>query len=585
MRRTGRSHSPCNIRSSRRRARPKRQEHSRPTSSLTLPNLTPVAAAGGADVQGNTALTLDVARQGATTSVALHGTIGVTGGLPQAKALLGDAAKLDLVASLTGRDAHLTRLHVTGRGVDVSADGSLVDDRADLHWTVAIADLSALDQTLTGQLDASGQVSGPENDLAASADLHGAIGARGVQSGPVTVHIAAQGLPSQPSGTVTAQGALLNAPIDLALAVSRTDGAIHVAVQKAAWKSLQAAGALTLLPGATIPQGTLHLRMAQLADLSPLLGRKLAGSIDAALESNAAAAHLTLTAAGAGLPGTAAVSRAALDATVTNPQNNPTIQATLALDGISAGSFGGAAKITVRGPQNALAVTLSATSPDLSGAAAQVTASASVDLPARRVSVSSLQADWQQQTVRLLAPASLELANGGATIGNLRLGLRQAVLAVNGRVSPTLDLTASLRNLPADIAAVASPSLALEGTIAADARLTGSLARPAGTVRLTATRLRASQRTRPGVARRQRDRGGDAERGGSPVGCAGNGGLVPADADGNCAAGRDRGAGPARRRRTRSGDAEPDPVGAGPAGAWGRWRWTPPSPAPRPHRG
>ena len=62
--------------------------------ALTLPNLTPVAAAGGADVQGNTALTLDVARQGATTSVALHGTIGVTGGLPQAKALLGDAAKL-----------------------------------------------------------------------------------------------------------------------------------------------------------------------------------------------------------------------------------------------------------------------------------------------------------------------------------------------------------------------------------------------------------------------------------------------------------------------------------------------------------
>jgi translocation and assembly module TamB len=466
--------------------------------SLTLPNLTPVAAAGGADVQGNTALTLDVARQGATTSVALRGTIGVTGGLPQAKALLGDAAKLDLAASLTGRDAHLTRLHVTGRGVDVSADGSLVDDRTDLHWTVAIDDLSALDQTLTGQLDASGQVSGPENDLAASADLHGAIGARGVQSGPVTVHIAAQGLPSQPSGTVTAQGAFLNAPIDLALAVSRTDGAIHVAVQKAAWKSLQAAGALTVPPGGTIPQGTLHIRMAQLADLSPLLGRKLAGSIDAALESNAAAAHLTLTAQGAGLPGTAAISRAALDATVTNPQSNPTVQATLALDGISAGSFGGAAKITVRGPQNALAVTLSATSPDLSGAAAQVAASASVDLPARRVSVSSLQADWRQQTVRLLAPAILELANGGATIGNLRLGLRQAVLAVNGRVSPTLDLTASLRNLPADIAAVASPSLALDGTIAADARLTGSLAKPTGTVRLTATRLR--DRSGPGQA-------------------------------------------------------------------------------------
>ena len=38
--------------------------------ALTLPDLAPVAAAGGTDVHGNTALTLDVARQGATTTVA-----------------------------------------------------------------------------------------------------------------------------------------------------------------------------------------------------------------------------------------------------------------------------------------------------------------------------------------------------------------------------------------------------------------------------------------------------------------------------------------------------------------------------------
>ena len=404
-------------------------------------------------------MTLDVANQGATTSVAVHGTIGVTGGLPQAKALLGDAAKLDLAASLTGRDAHLTRLHVTGRSVDVSANGSLVDARADLHWTVAVADLSALEQTLSGRLEASGEVSGPENDLAASADLHGSIGTRGVESGPVTVEIAAQGLPNQPSGTVTAQGALLNAPIDLALAVSRQDGAVHVEVQKAVWKSMQAEGALTLPSGATIPQGTLRLRMAQLADLSPLLGHRLAGSIDAALEADAKAAHFKLTAQGVGMPGTADASRAALDATITDPQSNPTVQATLALDGISAGSVGGAAKIAVRGPQNALAITLSATSPALLGAAAQVNAAATLDVPARTVALGSLQADWQQQSVRLLAPATLNFANGGAAIGQVRLGLRQAVLEVAGRVSPTLDLTAKLRNLPADIAAIAAPAL------------------------------------------------------------------------------------------------------------------------------
>jgi translocation and assembly module TamB len=458
--------------------------------ALTLPDLSPVAAAGGQDLRGNTALTLDVARQGATTTVALNGTIGVTGGQPQAQALLGDAAKFDLAASLTGQNAQLSRLHVTGREVDVSANGSLVNARATLDWTVAIADLSAFQPSLTGRLDASGQVTGPETDLAATADLHGNIGARGVQSGPVTIHLAAQGLPTQPSATATVQGALLNAPIDVALAASRQDGTIHLDVQRAAWKSLQAGGAMTLPAGATIPQGSLQLRMAQLADLSPLLGQKLAGSIEAALDGNADKARLTLTAQGAEMPGTAAVLRAALDATVTNPQSDPSVQATLSLDGISAGSLGGAAKIAVRGPQNALAITLTGTSPDLSGVPAQLNATATLDVPARKLSLATLQADWHDQTVRLLAPATLAFANGATTVDRLRLGLRQAVLEANGRIAPTLDLTARLRNLPADIAAIVAPSAAADGTIAADARLTGTTARPAGKIHLTATGLR-----------------------------------------------------------------------------------------------
>jgi translocation and assembly module TamB len=477
---------------------------------LTLPDLAPVAAAGGTDVQGNTTLTLDVARHDATTTLGVRGTIGVTGGVPQAQALLGKSATIDLAASLTGRNAQLTRLHVTGRGIDVSANGGLVDQRAELHWTFAITDLSALQPALTGRLDASGEVSGPESDFTATADLQGNIGTKGMQSGPLTIHVASQGLPNHPSGTVTAQGALLNSPIDLALDVSRDSDAIQVAVKHATWKSLKAAGNLTLPAGATIPQGTLHLSMAQLADVTPLLGRKLAGGIEATLDASADQAHLKLTAQGAGLPGTATIARAALDATVSHPQSDPTVQATtvqattvqattvqattvqatLALDGINAGGLSGSAKATLRGPLNALAITLAANVPELSGAAAQVNAAATLDVPVRTLSVSSLQADWRQQTLRLLAPARLSFAAGGAAVDHLRLGLRQAVLEVNGRVSPVLDLTASLRNLPADIAAVVVPSVAADGTISAEARLTGTPARPQGTIRVTATGLR-----------------------------------------------------------------------------------------------
>jgi translocation and assembly module TamB len=50
-----------------------------------------------------------------------------------------------------------------------------------------------------------------------------------------------------------------------------------------------------------------------------------------------------------------------------------------------------------------------------------------------------------------------------------------------------------LRNLPADIAAIADPSLAADGVIAADVHLTGTSARPEGTVKLTADRVRLRQ--------------------------------------------------------------------------------------------
>jgi len=457
---------------------------------ITLPELAPVAAAAGQQVQGHTKLTLDVAKQNATTSVALLGTLGITGGQQQAQALLGNEAHLDLAARLTGHNVRLTRLHVTGRGVDVSAHGSLENSVAELDWSAAITSLAALDPILTGTLDASGHVSGPERDLAATVDLRGSVGAKGVESGPLTVRIAAQGLPNHPSGTIAAQGAFLNAPIELAADVSRQAGAINVSIQRASWKSLQAGGALTLPPGARIPQGKLHLRMSSLADLAPLLHRSLAGSIDAALNATQSTAKLTLTAQNLAMPGTAAVRRATLDATVTNPQSNPAVQASLAVDGVTAGSVANAsARMQVRGPQNALAITLTADAPDVSGSAARLTAAATVNAPARSMAMSSFQAAWRQQTLRLLAPATLSLANGTA-IDHLRLGLRQAVLAVNGRISPTLDLTASLRDLPADLASVAAPSIAAAGTIGAEARLTGSLARPQGRVRLTATGLR-----------------------------------------------------------------------------------------------
>ena len=103
-----------------------------------------------------------------------------------------------------------------------------------------------------------------------------------------------------------------------------------------------------------------------------------------------------------------------------------------------------------------------------------------------------MEASWKQQVLRLLAPAKFSFADG-VTMDRLRLGFRQAELTVSGSAGSRLDLTASLRDLPADVGAIVNPAFAANGTIAADARLTGTSARPEGTIKLTATGVRQRQ--------------------------------------------------------------------------------------------
>ena len=152
-----------------------------------------------------------------------------------------------------------------------------------------------------------------------------------------------QGRPKLAQRHGDGRGRLARSPIDLRLPWNRTHWRSGWRWTARAWKSMQAAGTLTLPPALSIPQGTVHLRIGALR--RPLSSRCSAASWQAAstprCSSSARFGGTDLDHPGRpAMPGTAAVSRAALDATVTNLRKNPTVQATLALDGISAGSLG-----------------------------------------------------------------------------------------------------------------------------------------------------------------------------------------------------------------------------------------------------
>lgn len=471
-------------------------------ATVHLPDLAPLATALGTDLAGHADVRLDASRRGAATNATIDADLAVTGGMAPLPALIGDGGHLAAVATLQGNDLTLDHLSLDGKAIAATARGSSIGGKIGADWTVRLADLAALAPGLGGSLQARGNLTGTADDLATEADISAEIAGAGLPRGPLSAQVSLAHLPARPTGHVSAQGELAGSPLTLDVTATRgADGTMRAEIAKADWKSAHAAGTLALPAGAAFPVGSLDLRVGALDDFRPFVGQPLSGSITAALatetQEGRQRAHLTAQARDAGLPGSLRVTRGDLDATVTDPTGRPSLSATLALDGLDAAGVTGSARLTANGPQDALATRLSANLQNLAGAPAVLNAASVIDATRRSAAISQLTADYKGQTLRLLAPVRVGFADA-ITLDRLRLGQGQASAEIAGRLSPSLNLTAALRNVTPDLVKPFAPDIDAEGTLSADATLTGTPARPTGTVRLTANALR--MRTGPGRA-------------------------------------------------------------------------------------
>lgn len=104
------------------------------TITATLPALAPFAAAAGLDLKGHATLTAKLTRQQAMTRFAVDGTLGITGGLPAAVALVGDDATLSLAGAVHRTDIAIDDVTLTGRSLRVAAKGARRDGAVELGW-------------------------------------------------------------------------------------------------------------------------------------------------------------------------------------------------------------------------------------------------------------------------------------------------------------------------------------------------------------------------------------------------------------------------------------------------------------------
>jgi translocation and assembly module TamB len=436
------------------------------TAELRLLDLTPLAALAGQKVGGTALLRAQLQDQPRVIRLKLDAGAALLGATESWSAAVGSRPTLEASGTVTGTTVTLESLKFLGRALSLTASGSASRPAAAsgpqagwtvrVPWSLSATDLAAWSPALAGTATASGLLEGPLTSMNGTAQLSTALSVRGTPTGVVTAAVRLRGLPAAPSGTIVAQGSLDEAPLDIDVELQRgPGGSLRALLRRAAWKSAHADGDVTMAHDFAQTHGQLHLKMAELKDLQAVLGIDVAGSLAGTAELHAAGG------------------RTRAELRIEAPD-------------VTIGQLSGSVSAAGEGFTDALRVKLDIKIPDLDGAAASLAGAGSLDLESRTLSLTDAAANYHGQDVRLLSPARIAFADG-LSVDDLRLGAGQALFHLKGRISPTLDLHASLRQVEPSLVNVFRPGLMTAGTIEGHARLQGSLAAPTGEVRLTAS--------------------------------------------------------------------------------------------------
>ena len=358
----------------------------------------------------------------------------------QGKTALTEGTPFSLEATLPDLAAlaPLTGMAIPGRATLKGQIGQ--DGRIDLRWNAEASDLAKLGAPVEGKLAAKGSLEGSASQFRATAE---------------------------------AQGKLAGAPLALSVKLDREGGATRIAIERGRWKSVEAAGTLDLAPRQERASGSLQAKVGDLDDFSPLVGTQLSGSGEAKLAMepgrkpraviHAEARQLTWQGGGLG--------HAVLEGTVEDPLGHPAASLHLTAEQIDEAGFSGAADLSAEGPETDLKLSAKA---DLQGpkGPATLSAAATAVLPRHTLQVNGLQTAYQDETARLLAPATLTYG-GPVMLKGARLAVGPAEFSIDGQLSPGSALDIAMKKV--DLA----PFLKIRGSLSAEAHLRGETAQVA----------------------------------------------------------------------------------------------------------
>jgi translocation and assembly module TamB len=445
-----------------------------PTAALNLhlPDLEPFAAFSGTPLRGDAQLGAHLDYTPALTKLTANLSSHLDGGAAAWAGLVrGGVTQLQMAAELTDDQLALKDLQLTANALSLSAEARVArtgDQKLNARFNLGVSDLARISPALAGNAKVTGTVEGPRQQLSADTRLTTTLSVHGSPRGTVSAQLQAKGLPGAPEGVLEAAGQLDGAPLQVNVEVQPVDnGGYHAVIHRADWKSAHVDGDVTLGKTVADAHGKASLRLGQLSDFNRLVGSQLSGSITGRM---------------------ALASRS----------GRPTAQLDIDAKDIVAGGATANARVNANGPMDALKVVLDADSPAIGGQPARINSTAILNPTAKELQLATLQASYHNQDLHLLNPAKVQFAQG-LKVQQLRLGIQEATIEVDGQLSPTLEMHAAVKQVKPALVNAFVPDMLVSGTLDADATLHGNTSAPTGTVHLQALDVRAKSAVTQGL--------------------------------------------------------------------------------------
>lgn len=488
-------------------------------------------ARGGVDVSGDPSKRLDA-------RVHLLLSRFATGTAPLDR-LLGGKVTLDgVVGKLATGGFAFQDLVAKAAYLDARLDGQIDARQALVDVAAAVSDLHRFDARLTGRAEATAKITGtlakPDATAVVTIPQGAALG-RPIRDLKLTLQ--GKDLIAAPQVDVTLDGDVGGKPARGAAKASKAGETLRVESFDLAVGSVQAKGALAAEAGEV--DGQIAVKARDLDDVSALALAPLGGDLDATIALRRERGQtVAIKATSQRLRADAfALEGLFADLTVRDALRAPVVSGAARLARATQGGKELASNIRFNAaPDGAMTLAGRAQGFDLD-AAGRIAQSAG----ATRLDLSRFEARKGRERVALAQPGAVRVADGRVDLDRIVLALGSGRLALDGRVSPSLDLSATARAVPLSVADIAAPGLGLQGTLDAQAKIIGSTAAPDGDWRVAIRGLSAPATRANGLPALQLDASGrlgggrtslDATLAGPRVGPIRAQGSVPIDGDG-----------------------------------------------------